>query len=72
MYTQYQQGMQMIKFGARDQSGKKKKIGKDGKKHPVHNVAALSNEDIIKKEKFRPREYSKVERVLAHRGLTWA
>jgi len=62
----------MVKYGARDQSGKKKKLDKNGNKHPVRNIAALSNTEIVKKEKFRPREYSKVEKYLTQRGLAWA
>lgn len=62
----------MVKFGARDQSGKKKKLDKNGNRHKVQNVAALSNAEIVKKEKFRPREYTKVEKYLTQRGLTWA
>lgn len=61
----------MVKYGARDPHGKKKKVTK-GVRTPIKRVAALSNADIVKKEKFRPREYSKVERYLTQRGLVWA
>lgn len=61
----------MVKYGARDQSGKKKKVVK-GKRTPIRSLHGLSNAEIVKKEKFRPREYSKVETVLQQRGLVWA
>jgi len=60
----------MVKYGARDQSGKKKKIVK-GNRTVIKTIAGLSNSEIVKKEKFRPREYSKVERYLDQRNLVW-
>jgi hypothetical protein len=61
----------MVKYGARDQSSKKKKIIR-GARIMGKSINQLSNTEIVKKNKFRPREYNKVEAILRHRGLEWA
>lgn len=42
------------------------KFGRDRK-----SVNALSNDVIVQKSKFVPREYNKVQSVLTKRGLQW-
>lgn len=59
------------KYGPRNQSGKKKKKN-NRRTVDIKYINGLSNSDIVNKSKFRPREYTKVEAILRHRGLSWA
>ena len=47
------------KIGGADRAGNRK------------SVAMLSNEQIVKKSNFRPRERNKIEAILRHRGISW-
>ena len=48
------------KIGSADRGGKRK------------SVAMLSNDAIVKKTNFRPRERNKIAAILRQRGLSWA
>ena len=61
----------MVKYGPRDQGVKKKKIVR-GELLKARTVNGLTNKDIMNKDKFRPKEYSRVEAIHRTRGITWA